>query len=211
MQAREEVMKEFRKHDVYSKVPIRECLETTGRKPIGVKWVDVNKGDERRPEYRSRLVAKETKRDKREDLFAATPPLEALKILLPLALTEGIGYTKGREEEGMNIEFIDIKRAYLQADARRDVYVELPQEDGQVGMCAKLTKAMYGARDAAQSWEATYSKAHGEWGFLIGKASPCVMFYPEKGPQVGAAWGRLHRVGMGESSRLVSGKGDGQI
>ena len=80
---------------MYSKVPIRECLEKAGRKPIGVKWVDVNKGDERRPEYRSRLVAKEIKRDKREYLFAATPPLEALKILLSLALTEGIGYTKG--------------------------------------------------------------------------------------------------------------------
>ena len=75
-------MKEFRKHDVYSKVPIKECLEKTGRKPIGVKWVDVNKGDEGRPEYRSRLVAKEIKKDKREDLFAAARPLEALKILL---------------------------------------------------------------------------------------------------------------------------------
>ena len=59
-------MKEFRKHDVYSKVPIKECLEKTGRKPIGAKWVDVNKGDERRPEYRSRLVAKEIKKDKQE-------------------------------------------------------------------------------------------------------------------------------------------------
>jgi hypothetical protein len=84
-------------------------LEKAGRKPIGVKWVDVNKGDEGRPEYRSRLVAKEIKKDKREDLFAATPPLEALKILLSLALTEGIGYAKGREEERMKVEFIDIK------------------------------------------------------------------------------------------------------
>ena len=113
-------------------------------------------------------------------MFAATPPLEALKILLSLALTEGIGYMKGREEEGMNIEFIEIKRAYLQADARRDVYVELPQEDGQAGMCAKLKKAMYGTRDAAQSSEATYRKAHEESGFWIGKASLCVMFHPER-------------------------------
>ena len=78
-------------------------MEKTGRNPIGVKWVDVNKGDERRPEYRSRLVAKEVKRDKREDSFASTPPLEAFKIFLSLALTEGIGYMKGREEEGMII------------------------------------------------------------------------------------------------------------
>ena len=97
-------MKEFRKHGVYSKVLIKkECLEKTGRKPIVAKWVDVNKGDEIIPEYRSRLIAKEIKRDTREDWFAATPPLEALKILLSLALTEGIGYMKGREEEGVNI------------------------------------------------------------------------------------------------------------
>ena len=64
-------------------------------------------------------------------MFAATPPLEALKILLSLAITEGTGYVKGREEEGMNIEFIDIKRAYLQAEVRREVYIELPPEDKQ--------------------------------------------------------------------------------
>jgi hypothetical protein len=102
-------------------------------------------------------------------LFAATPPLEALKILLPLALTEGVGYVKGREEEGMKIEFIDIKRACLQADAKRDVYIELPQEDEQAGMCAKLKKAMHGTRDVAQSWEATYRKAHEEWDFGLGR------------------------------------------
>jgi hypothetical protein len=66
MQAREEEMKEFRKLEVYVKVPVKECMERTGRKAIGVKWVDVNNRDERRLEYRSRLVAKEIKRDKRE-------------------------------------------------------------------------------------------------------------------------------------------------
>jgi len=87
---------------------------------------------------------------------------------------------KGREEEGMKIEFIDIKRACLQAEVRREVYVELPPEDKQEGMCAKLTKAMYGTRDAAQSWEATYRKAHEDWGFQVGSASPCIMFHPKR-------------------------------
>ena len=41
-----------------------------------------------------------TKKDKRDDLFAATPPLEALKILLSLAVTEGVGYIKGKEKKG---------------------------------------------------------------------------------------------------------------
>ena len=91
-------MNEFEKHHAYVSVPISECLERTGKGPIGVKWVDIIKGVAAHPEHRSRLVAKYIKRDKREDLFAATPPLEALKVLLSVAMTEGIGYKSGKEE-----------------------------------------------------------------------------------------------------------------
>ena len=42
-----------------------------------------------------RLAAKETHGGKRDDLFAATPPLEALKLLISMAMTEGIGFGKG--------------------------------------------------------------------------------------------------------------------
>ena len=89
-------MKEFKKHGVYTKVSEKECWRVTGKGPIGTRWVDINKGDEDRPEYRSRLVAKELKTDKREDLFAATPPIEALKLLISMAMTEGIGYQRGK-------------------------------------------------------------------------------------------------------------------
>ena len=89
--AREEEIQEFRKHKVSIKVPVKERMERAGKKPIGVKWVDVNEGGEEHSEYRSRFVAKEMKRGKGEDLFAATPPLEALTILLPLAITAGVG------------------------------------------------------------------------------------------------------------------------
>ena len=51
----------------------------------------MNKGDRVNPEVRARLVAKEIKTSKREDLFAATPPLEAKKMLFSMAVTEGIG------------------------------------------------------------------------------------------------------------------------
>ena len=46
------------------------------------------------PDYISRLVAKELKKDNRDDLFAATPPLEALKMLISMAMTEGVGYER---------------------------------------------------------------------------------------------------------------------
>ena len=48
---------------------------------------------------------------------------------------------------------IDIRSAYFHAEARRRVYVELPSEDYEEGMCDRFNKAMYGTRDAPQNWE----------------------------------------------------------
>ena len=64
-QARKEEIIELHKYEVYEKRPIEECLRVTGKKPVGIRWVDINKGDELNPEYRSRIVAKDlkTKRD----------------------------------------------------------------------------------------------------------------------------------------------------
>ena len=56
-EARKEEMEEFRNHQVYVERPIEACLRETGRKPIDIIWVDINKGDDECPEYRPRLVA----------------------------------------------------------------------------------------------------------------------------------------------------------
>ena len=113
--ARLDEIKQIYEHRVYEKVPIEECHRVTGKAPIKVKWVDLNKGDEINKEYRSRLVAKEIKLDNGQDLFAATPPLEVKKMLFSLAVTEGVGYCVGHLEEGMKIDFVDISRAFFQA------------------------------------------------------------------------------------------------
>ena len=81
-QARKEDLSEVHKHSVYKKVPITQCIERTGRKPIGTRWVDINKGDDENPNYRSRIVAQEFNSHKRDDLFAATPPLEAINVII---------------------------------------------------------------------------------------------------------------------------------
>ena len=82
VEARKDEMSEYKKHKVYVKVPIKECYEQTGKAPVQVRWIDINKGDSESPDYRSRLVAKEIKKDNRDDLFAATPPFEGLRPLL---------------------------------------------------------------------------------------------------------------------------------
>ena len=42
-------------------------------------------------------------RGSRDDLFVATPPLEAWKILLSLAMAEGYGCDMGKAEHGLHI------------------------------------------------------------------------------------------------------------
>ena len=50
-------------------------------------------------------------------------PLEAKKMLLSWAVTEGIGFKEGLLDKGMKIDCIDVRRAYLHAKARRRVFV----------------------------------------------------------------------------------------
>ena len=100
-------------------------MKNSGRAPIEVRWLDIKVE-----------VAQEIKQDNRQDLFAATPPLEAKKVLFSWAVAEGIVWNIDNEE-GMKIDFIDVRRACFYAPAVRKVYVELPAEDdtpGYVGL-----------------------------------------------------------------------------
>ena len=77
-EARAVELKYFESKGVWTKVPWQQAFARTGRPPITVRWVDVNKGDDVNPRYRSRLVARQMKAtDKSGDsFFAPTPPLE---------------------------------------------------------------------------------------------------------------------------------------
>ena len=91
-----EEVEEVYRTNLNTNVPTKECYDVTGKGPISTKWVDINKCDDVNPYCRSCIVAREKKANDiyRDDLFAATPPLEATKMLFSLATTEGIGYTK---------------------------------------------------------------------------------------------------------------------
>jgi hypothetical protein len=134
------------------------------------------------------LVAKEIKRDEREDLFAATPPLEAKKHLFSLWASM----------EEMRLDFIDVTRAYFRARARREVHVDLPQEDHEEGACGKLGKAMYGTRDAAKNWEVEYTDMMKGTKFNQGAYSAFVFYHEERNIRAVvhgddfALWGKEH-------------------
>ena len=74
-------------------------------------------GNDETPVYRSRLVGKEFNDGQMDGLFAATPPLEALRFLVHEAATVRAG-----EEMGTNVIMInDVARAFFEASATRDI------------------------------------------------------------------------------------------
>ena len=173
--ARQEEVEYIHKMNLYSKVPIKECYNKTNKGPISVRWIDINKGDADRPNYRSRLVAREINTHKRDDFFVATPPLEALKLLLSMVAS-------GNEGELVMIN--NVGRAVFHAKATRDVFVQLPPEDqllGEEQFCGKLNFSIYGTRDAAMNWQAECSQLLIDNGFSQGVATPCVFHRKEKG------------------------------
>ena len=74
------------KKEVWVKIP-RWRATQAGWKVIGTRWIDINKGDSAKPDLSSRLVAKEFNTGDMDGVFAATPPLEALRFLISEAAT----------------------------------------------------------------------------------------------------------------------------
>ena len=57
---------------VYEYSTEAESRARTGRKPVGLKWIDTNKGSAEAPRYRSRLVCTEVRHKGVEPIFSAT-------------------------------------------------------------------------------------------------------------------------------------------
>ena len=111
-------------------------------------------------------------------MFAGTPHLEALRILVALAAA-GM-----RDTDPCCILTVDIKRAHVYAPSTRRVFVDLPAEDpksADPSVCGELQFSMYGARDAAANWEQAYSDFLSSIKFEKGVASPCVFYSRAKG------------------------------
>ncbi len=134
--------------------------------------MDVNKGDERAPVVRCRYAAKDFANGKNDELFAATPPLEALRLLLVHVAGQN------RTEK---VLVVDARKVHLHAHVDRPIFVELPPEVARPGWCARLKCCLYGTRDAPKRWEACVAEVMASLGFQRGRASPRCYFHPARG------------------------------
>jgi hypothetical protein len=155
-----------------------EAWRETGHGPVSTKWVDTNKGTKEEPLVRCRLVARDFRKKgekDREDLFAATPPLETIRILLSKAATRRPNKKKKK------LMFIDAKKAHINPECKDKVYIKLPEECGvEMGKCGRLKHWLYGFRPAAQAWENFYAEKLEKVGFQRGEASPVIFRNEEK-------------------------------
>ena len=143
----------------------------------------------------ARWAAKESKTHARPELYASTPPLEALKVVLSEIATSKCG--------GKVVPLVDVRRAYFNAPVRRRVFVELPPEDYQAGdahMCGLLQYSLYGTRDAAQNWQEELSSTLSDLKLTRGVACLCVWRGHIKGEHVATVHGDDITIGGDRSA-----------
>ncbi len=125
IKARKLEMDYFKKMKVYTKVRRGKWM-----KVISTRWLDINKGDTRNPDYRARLVGREIKTYRDDEPFAATPPLESLRFIISICVEE---QANARMSDNFVIMSNDVKRAYFYAPAKREIFVKIPDEDWEGG------------------------------------------------------------------------------
>ena len=121
------------------------------------------------------MVAKDIKHkwDVRDELFAATLPLEAFRLVLSHAAT----VERGKRRRCVMTN--DVRRAYFHARAMGEIDVEIPDEDKteqdvREDNVGRLNLCLYGTREAAAAWQQTVIDHLNEIGFNKSALNPCV-------------------------------------
>lgn len=135
-----EEMRPFREMQVHERVPRQEALSDPEMMLFGVRWVNVNKGTRDAPKVRRRLVAQEFATTKNDDLFAGTPPLLALRMLLSDVASVQLG--------AKVVLAMDVKCAFLYRASSANLQVNYQCNttftmQGDVGV---LRRSKYGPR-----------------------------------------------------------------
>ena len=159
-EARKEEIKYVNKMRFYDKVPTNQCHERTGKALITIRWIDTNKGAQGSPNYRSRLVAREINIRKREDLFAATPLLEALNLLISMTATAN---------RGENSMVNDISRASFTLRPRERFTWNYPSRTGSPEKSIYAEDLITRCTEPAMQHKIDMKKIPGNWSALVSR------------------------------------------
>ncbi|GJW57488.1 zinc finger, CCHC-type containing protein [Tanacetum coccineum] len=121
----------------------------TNQKVIGLKWVFKTKRDAKGKiiKYKALLVAKGYVQEQGidfDEVFAPVARIEIVRLILALAAYHG-----------WQVHHLDVKSAFLHGDLKEEVYVTQPEgfiQQGNSRKVYKLTKDLYGLRQAPRAW-----------------------------------------------------------
>ncbi|KAL9260160.1 Retrovirus-related Pol polyprotein from transposon TNT 1-94-like protein [Drosera capensis] len=133
-----------------------------GHKSIGLKWVlKLKKESEGRViKHKVRLVAKGYVQRQGIDfveVFAPVAKLDTVRVMLALATNRS-----------WEVHHMDVKSAFLNGELEEEVYVTQPEGfevKDQKHMVYRLSKALYGLRQAPRAWNTRLDKILKELGF----------------------------------------------
>lgn len=126
-----------------------------GHKEIDLKWVFKQKKDTNGKvvKHKARLVAKGYVQKfgvDFDEVFAPVTRMETVRLLLALAA-----------QSEWEVHHLDVKSAFLNGELKEKVYVTQPrgfEKEGEEHKVYKLSKALYGLRQAPRAWYERLSK-----------------------------------------------------
>ena len=155
----------LKEHEVFTWVP-----RPPSRKLIDSTWAWKVKPDELGyvSRFRARLAARGFKQIYGVDYVDSMAPVAKLSTFRVL-LAESA-------RRGMDIDFVDIRSAYLQAKLKIKQYMKPPEgvPPPKPGMVMRLDRALPGTTQAGREW---HKQIHGKmigWGFKVSAADPCL-------------------------------------
>ena len=138
----EKEMLSMENFDVFDEVPMSSLSEEVLSEATSNRWVKVRKSD---GAVRCRIVVRgyTQQLNDRDELFASTPSLTTLKLLLTLSSAFGWRIATG-----------DVSTAFLHAAVDSDIYLIPPLEYYPEGnVLWKLNRALYGLRNSPKLWQ----------------------------------------------------------
>ncbi|GJS39677.1 ribonuclease H-like domain, reverse transcriptase, RNA-dependent DNA polymerase [Tanacetum coccineum] len=120
--------------------------------------------------YKARLVAKGYVQEQGidfDEVFAPVARIETVRLILALAAYHG-----------WQVHHLDVKSAFLHGELKEEVYVTQPEgfvQQGNSGKVYKLTKALYGLRQAPRAWnkQLTVALSSCESEFMAATGAAC--------------------------------------
>ena len=143
---------------------------------LPVKWVYKTKTDEHgmTTAHKARLTPKGFRQlygiDYNE-VFAPTGKYKAMRVALSLAVAWDY-----------EIEQLDVTQAFLNAELKEEVYMEMPEGYRKTGVVLRLLKALYGLKQAPREWHKLIDGfLRTDLGFVPTVSDPCLYMLKSQG------------------------------